>query len=216
MNTLWKEQFAERYAKAKRQEDIWRELAFCDTDRLVCGEPVRPLTPQDIVLLQQLGSPFVYPTLEVEPAHILQFLWLLHTANRGSIFRRYYRRNRFIRRMARRKFGPEPYEKMLQECRQFLREMYLDAPASRKGDQETKPLGVNWVASLMVAVGRVLGPTDPLTGQSLGEAPLPRLLQYHKVIRARDEGDKFKDFSPSDAIVSEWMEATNRQTHPGN
>jgi hypothetical protein len=62
----------------------------------------------------------------------------------------------------------------------------------------------------MVRLGRYLGPHDPFGGTSWADVPLPRVWQYLKSISASEAGAKFKDYSPSDRIMSEWMEEVNR------
>lgn len=213
---LWREEFGPRYAKAKYREDVAREHAFLDhLTHLIAGESVRTLTPRDVVLLHRLGCPLFYPEAELLPAHLLQFIWALHVDNAGSLCRRLYRRARFIRRHRAAGADSEAFRALLEDCQRYLQEMYLDAPSARsRGACESRPLGIFWIAGLLSDLAEKMGAIDPLSGLPLGECPLPRLWQYHKSIRARELGDKLHDFSPSDAILSEWLEATQKTTRP--
>lgn len=211
---LWQERYAQRYAQLKYQEDTWRELAFIDEPREICGEPVRTLTPHDVILLQGIASPLFYTDQPLRPAHVLQFIWALHLDNRGNPLRRLYKRARFIQRHKYCNVDSEAFKTRLLAVDAYLREMYVDAPPGKaKDNAETRrPLGVCWIASLLTAIGDVFGSTDPLTGRPLGQTPLPRLFQYLKSIRARAQGDKFKDYAPSDALLSEYLEELGKSS----
>ena len=215
---LWADKYAARYAEAKFREDEAREAAFGDAEiHRVCGEPLRPMAPRDLLILQAIGSPLVYAGQEVTPAHVLQFLWALHAENRGHWLRRAYHRARMIRRVAHTRRSADPVGDAILEVCAYIGTMYLDAPAAAAsgegGERISRPLGACWIAPAMVRIAADLGPRDPFDGRPWGEVPMPRLWQYLKAIRARDLGDKFKDYSPSDRVMSEWL-AESQQPQP--
>lgn len=208
---LWADKYAARYAEAKYREDEAREAAFGDSEiHRVCGEPLRPMTPRDLLILQALGSPLVYAAGEVTAAHVLQFLWALHRENRGNWLRRHYQRGRMIRRVAYQRRSADPIGDAVVEIAGYIGTMYLDAPTGG-GRSEARPLAACWIAPAMVKIASVLGSRDPYDGRAWGDVPMPRLWQYIKAIRAREAGKEFKDYSPSDRIMSEWLAETQQQ-----
>ena len=204
---LWADKYAARFAEARFQEDEAREAAFFDATHKLCGEPVRAMTPRDMLVLQALGSPLVYASGQVTAAHVLQFIWAVHQENRGNWFVRLYRRGRMIRRVAHERRSENPIEDAIVEISKYISTMFLDAPGG--SSHESKPLGACWLAPAMVRLGKHLGPHDPFSGNSWADVPLPRVWQYLKSISASEAGAKFKDYSPSDRIMSEWIDEVN-------
>lgn len=208
---LWADKYAARFAEAKYREDESREAAFGDSEIVrVCGEPLRPMTPRDLLILQALGSPLVYSAGEPHAAHVLQFLWTLHRENQGNWMRRSWHRRRMIRRVAFKRRSADPVGDAVVEICAYIGAMYLDAPVGG-GEGQSKPLGACWIAPAMVRVASKLGARDPYDGRSWGDVPMPRLWQYIKAIRAAEMGERFKDFSPSDRIMSEWLAECQQQ-----
>jgi hypothetical protein len=60
----------------------------------------------------------------------------------------------------------------------------------------------------MVRLSSKIGSVDPLDGRAWADVPMPRIWQYMKAARAAEE-PKFKDYSPSDKILSDWQSEVN-------
>jgi hypothetical protein len=88
----------------------------------------------------------------------------------------------------------------------YIAIMFADAPGGRS--DESKPLGACWLAPIMVRLSSKIGSIDPLNGTAWADVPMPRIWQYLKAVRAYEDS-KFKDFSPSDKILSDWQAEVN-------
>lgn len=203
---LWAEKYAARFAEQKLAEDTAREQAFVDDVHDLLGERVRGMTPRDMLHLQVVSSPVVYGGAELTQAHVLQFLWAIHTENRGWF--RGFRRRRMIKRILRR-YGAEVQAEQMSEIADYIQRMFLDAGG--RSTDESKPLGACWLAPIMVRLAKAIGPVDPLNGTIWADVPLPRIWQYLKAVRF-NEDPKFKDCSPSDKLLSDWLAEVN-ETH---
>lgn len=206
---LWAEKYAARFADAKFREDEAREAAFADVTHTVCGEPLRAMTPRDLLILQALGSPLVYSVGEVSGAHVLQFLWALHRENTGGMLVRHFRRGRMIQRVGHNRRSEDPIGDAVIEISRYIGTMFMDAGGGA-GAGESKPLGACWLAPAMVRLGKHVGPRDPFSGDVWADVPLPRIWQYLKAVSASELGKSYKDYSPSDRIMSEWLDEVNR------
>lgn len=204
---LWAEKYAARFAAAKFAEDTAREQAFVDDLHDLLGERVRGMTPRDMLHLQVVGSPVIYGGKELTQAHVLQFLWAIHTDNRGWF--RSFRRRRMIKRVIN-KHGVHITAEQFDQILRYVERMFLDAGG--KSSSDSKPLSACWLAPIMVRLCKTIGPTDPLNGTTWADTPLPRIWQYLKAVRF-NEDPKFKDYSPSDKIMSDWQHEVNQNTH---
>ena len=202
---LWADKYAARFNDAKLAEDLAREQAFVNDTHLVYGERVRSLTPRDLLHLQAVGSPVIYGHADISPADIMLFLWAIHTRNRGPWFMRYFQRGRMIGRVLARR-SENPVDDAVSEIAAYVSGMFMDAPGGAAKDG--KPFGACWLAPIMVRLSAKVGPADPMDGCAWADTPMPRIWQYIKAARAAEE-PKFKDFSPSDRIMSEWMQEVN-------
>jgi hypothetical protein len=211
--SLWAEKYAQRFAEAKFKEDVAREEAFTETSHVVCGERLRVMTARDLLILQGIGSPLIYPRLKISPAHVLQFLWALHVDNVGNSWIRAYRRGKMIARVGHIRRSEDPLSDAILEVSRYLGEIFMDAPMGSGGNE--RPIGACWLAPSMVRLASSIGPKEPFEGLHWGDVPLPRIWQYLKAVRGREEGSKFKDYSPSDKILSDWISEVNEGNKNG-
>jgi hypothetical protein len=193
---LWATKFAKRFAEERAREESRREQAFLDLPISTAGEPLRLMTPRDLLALNGAESPFVCP-VEMSAAHVALFYWVMHENNDGTDgWRNRRRRDALIRRLA-----VQPFEYLAQCGKEYCDEIFQDSPPSGESHDEKRPLGTCFLAPLIVSLALE-------TGWSQSEivgTPLPRLFQYMKAIRARQLGKEFTDFSPSDRFTNEFL-----------
>jgi hypothetical protein len=201
---LWAEKYAARFASAKQAEDEAREQAFVDDTFIVYGERLRGMTPRDLLHLQVVQSPIIYGHSEIKPADLMLFLWALNVENKGWF--RSIKRSRMIKRVLGRR-SEDPVADAIVAISGYIATMFTDAPGGSSID-ESKPFGACWLAPVMVRLSSKIGSIDPLNGTAWADVPMPRIWQYLKAVRA-SEDSKFKDFSPSDKILSDWQAEVN-------
>ncbi len=200
---LWASKFAHRFAEERAREEARREQAFLDLPIIIGGEEVRAMTPRDLLLLNGAECPFVCGGAD-SPEQVALFIWALHVENDGSLgWLNRRRRYKMIRRLA-----PQNYEELVRACNGYVEEMFQDAPGGGESAKERRPLGTCFLAPLVVNLAVETGWSQH---EILG-TPLPRLFQYYKAIRAREQGKKFVDSSPSDRLTSEFLEELNKQS----
>lgn len=206
---LWQEVYGPRWHGMQAREQALREQAFVDWTSDVLGEPLRQMTLGDMFRLQGAGSPYIAGGAYPEPVDVLQFLWELHAKNRGGRLRRWWQRRRMIRRVALRAVeGADAMEAWTDAINAYLDDVFLDAP--KKGKDDTRPIGVCFMGSLMVRLSNYIGPVDPASGQGWAHVPVARIFQYLKAINRAELGKDYKDFSPSDKVMSDWLDHSNR------
>jgi hypothetical protein len=193
---LWATKFAKRHAEERAREEARREQAFLDVPSICCGEPLRMMTPRDLLWLNGAESPFVCPT-EMDAGHVAMFYWVMHEENDFSDS---WRNNRRKRAMLKR-IAPRSFDELVAAGREYVDEVFQDAPQSGAAREERRPLGTCFLAPLVVNIALETGWTQ---GEIIN-TPLPRLFQYMKAIRAREQGKEFTDFSPSDALTDQFL-----------
>lgn len=204
---LWAEKYLPRFQAQAQREAEARDRAFLDLSYTLCGEDVRQMSAADLFLLQGLENPFVCGG-KIAPAHIAQLIWCLHTANNPEQpLRNEFRKGRMIARI-----GKIPYGKAVDEVTAYVDHMTVDLGGSSHSESnDRRPLLACFLAPLLVQLCDGLkSAIDPATGRPLIESPLPRLLQYRKVIEARAAGRDHKDYAPSDALLVECADEFNR------
>ena len=200
---LWASKFAHRFAEERAREEARREQAFLDLPIIIGGEEVRAMTPRDLLLLNGAECPFVCGGAD-SPEQVALFIWALHVENDGSLgWLNRRRRYKMIRRLA-----PQNYEELVRACNGYVEEMFQDAPGGGESPKERRPLCTCFLAPLVINLAVETGWSQH---EILG-TPLPRLFQYQKAIRAREDGKKFIDSSPSDRLTSEFLDELNKQT----
>jgi hypothetical protein len=197
---LWATKYAQRHAEEIAAEDARREQAFLDLPLLVCGEPLRAMTPMDLLMLNGAESPLVCPG-ELRAEDIALFVWVLHMDNDGrNTFRTRRRKAKLMRRLAGR-----DYAEAVASCRDYIEEIFQDAPRGTT-TEEKRPFGTCFLAPLVVNIALETGWSQ----HEILTTPLPRLFQYQKAIFARKLGKEFVDTSPSDRITDEFLCELNR------
>lgn len=197
---LWATKYAARHAEERALDEARREQAFLDVPYLVAGEPLRGMTPRDLLMLNGAESPFVCAT-EMTSAHVALFFWVMHEDNNGSIgWRANRRRNALIRRLA-----PMGYDELVAAGRDYIEEIFMDAPQGGGGDLNKRPLGTCFLAPLITGIALETGWSQ----REIMDTPLPRLFQYTKALRARNQGKDFVDSSPSDRLTGEFLAELN-------
>jgi hypothetical protein len=189
------------------REQALREQAFIDWNSVVLGESLRQITLGDMLLLQGAGSPFIAGGAYPEASDVLQFLWILHAENRGNRLRRHWERSKMINRVAQ-ITAKDPLDVCCKAIDAYLDDAFQDAP--RGGKNDGRPLGVCFMASILVRVGSAMGACDPATGKRWSDVPMARIFQYMKALNRAELGKDFKDFSPSDKVMSDWLDHNNR------
>lgn len=206
---LWETVYGPRWHALHAREQALREQAFVEWDTDLFGERIRQITLRDMFLLHGAGNPYIAGGAYPEPADVLQFLWQLHAENKGCALVRWWRKRRMIRRVARISVaGADALQAWSNGINAYLDDVFMDAP--KKSAKDDRPLGVCFVAPLLVRVCGCLGPVDPASGESWMDAPVARLFQYLKAISRSEAGAEFKDFSPSDKVMSDWLDHSNR------
>jgi hypothetical protein len=205
--TLWQEIYAPKWAALREREQALREQAFIDWESVVLGERIRQITLGDMLMLQGAGNPFIAGGGIPEAADVVQFLWLLHVENRGNLFRRGWHLGRMKARILL-TTSADPLATCREAIRAYLADVFQDAP--KGSGPEKRPLGVCFMASILTRLSGAIGTVDPATGKPWASTPMARIFQYIKAINREEFGDKFKDFSPSDKIMSDWLEHSNR------
>jgi hypothetical protein len=193
---LWATKYARLWSDERAKEDARREQAFLDLPIDVCGEPLRAMTPRDLLMLNGCESPFVCPG-EPGAADVALFIWTLHAENdRTDTWRQRRARARMIRRIA-----PRNFDECVAACHEYVSEIFLDAPQGSVDRSERRPLGTCFIAPLVINIALETGWSQ----HEIIATSLPRLFQYSKAIRAREGGKEFTDFSPSDRFTNEFL-----------
>lgn len=199
---LWASKYAHLHAEERAREDARREQAFLDIPAMVAGEPLRMMTPRDLLLLNGAESPFVCSG-NIEPADVALFFWVLHEDNYGALsWANERRRAKVLRRISKRGFIA-----LVSAARAYVDEVFQDAPQGATTTDERRPLGTCFLAPLVVNIALETGWSQ----NEILNTPLPRLFQYAKAIRARSLGKEFTDFSPSDRLTNEFLCELNKQ-----
>ena len=193
---LWASKYAAQFAEEHAREEARREQAFVDLPVIVAGEPLRPMTPRDLLLLNGVESPFVCPA-EPEACDVALFFWSMHTENDGP---RSWRRERRKRALMRR-LVVQSFDELVAAAMDYVDEMFQDAPMSSGANSSRRPLGTCFLAPLIVSIATETGWSQA----DIMGTPLPRLFQYKKAIRARELGHEFTDTSPSDRITNAFL-----------
>jgi len=193
---LWATKFARRHAEERAREEARREQAFLDIPCLVAGEPLRAMTPRDLLMLNGAESPFVCPG-EVDAGDVALFFWVMHVDNHSPKSWGYSRRKAALMK----RLAPKPFLELVAALREYVDEMFQDSPPGAGGSDERRPLGTCFLAPLVVSLALETGWSQ----DEILSTPLPRLFQYMKAIRARKEGKEFTDFAPSDRLTDEFL-----------
>lgn len=181
---LWASKYGPLYAAYEAALGKRRAEDFIDLPRLVCGLPLRAMTPRDLLHLDYIESPFIRGG-EIRAAHLPQFLYALHAAAP----RWWWAEQAFFRHCA-----ALDFEVALAEINVYCERIFADqekAPEAAGGD--APPIGTHFLAPLIV---RLASGLPSLTPAAIMDTPLPQLFQYEKILqaeeRARDRKAKLK------------------------
>lgn len=202
------ENYVPAWREARQAEAERRAEAFFDVARPVAGIPLRPLTPADLHILDSFRSPFVVGDPAAATAeHVASVLWLLRYRRSRLPFAFRFHRRILLRRWR----APGAFPEDLAALSLWFEDAFADAGGPRESGEAhpREPIGVHFLASLLVALACEIGPLDPSTGRPLVETPLPRLFQYQKILRVRREGSDFLDFNAADKVKSAAVNAWN-------
>jgi hypothetical protein len=198
-NDLWQAKYAPRFAQLRAEEEARREQAFLSLPITVCGEELRPMTAQDLLVLNGINSPFVCPT-EVGAVELAMFLWILNVKNDGTQgWWNMRRRHKMFQRI-----GPMNFEEAVQECNAYVEGVFQDAPkgsGGSGGSEGRRPLGTCFLVPLVMRIAKETGWERDV----ILNTPLAQLFQYLKYIQAQAQGKDFNDWSPSDTITNEFL-----------
>lgn len=222
---LW-QRYAQEWVEERAREDLARSDAFFeDLPHLVCGEPLRSPTPQDVLILDRLKNPFICggPIAEITPDHLKQFLWALHHENTPGFFTE-YRFRRFLKRIdlwLGQSAIRDP-QSAISEAFAFVDRVMQDAPTRKTQAEEIaeadgfrRPLGAHFLALILVPLAVEVGPVDPLDGRPWQFVPLSRIFQYLKVSAARAAGPEATDDSPHRLLEARWLAEVNETRQAG-
>jgi hypothetical protein len=205
------------YQQTLAEQNARRTDAFADDVTFeVCGEPIRLMTPRDFVWLDGLENPFVVGGAEAEIGDFQEFLWVLHAQNDPSrpilsAFRNGRMRNRVASYMA-----TQDEWQMVAEIYDYIDRVFLDAGEAKAkpdaGAERTKrPPTVHDIAPLVVSACAAVGPVDPMNGRSIGDTPIPRLIQYQRA--ARNNSGAKESMTEFDTLRSQCLEEVNNLMH---
>lgn len=180
---VWESEFAPIISKQIDRRTTRQSESFLDAPLSLCGEEVRQMTPEDLLMFDGFGSPFVCGNPYDATTHDIEFfIWQLHTANNhtGGVMN-YFRRGKVMGRL--RKLNPE---QVIAEIDEYCGRMFADMPSG--GEQEEiqgdeslrKQPSIHFLAPLLMAVASEIGALDPMSGSLLSRTPLPRLFQYQR------------------------------------
>ncbi len=206
------ENFVAAWREAQADEASRRAEAFLEIGRPVAGVALRLLTPQDLLILDGFRSPFVCgDPAEATPEHLVAVLWLLRAHAPSGLLGRLFGYRLHRAQLRRRWRSAAQLEQDHAALNVWFGAMFADsgAPRTRDASERPAPVGVHFLAALLMDVGCELGAIDPSTGRPLVESPLPRLFQYQKILRMKREKDRFIDFNSADRVKSEALAAWN-------
>jgi hypothetical protein len=214
---LWATKYAPLFAEEKAKEDARREEAFLDLPVTVCGEPIRVMTPMDLLVMNGIESPFVCYGRAPAAPDIAVFIWWHHEGNDHSEgYRMTWQKARMIRRLSKRYNSEDGdgFEQACDEVRDYIERIFQDAPPGSQ-DGERRPFGTCFLAPLLMRITSEAGAFDPASGKPFAHSPLTRLFQYLKTMRAKAQGNEFVDHAPSDRLMGLWLaEVNGRMNQP--
>ena len=202
MEHLWATKYLPAIQQEIAEEQSKRADAFYDKATLtVLGEELRLMTPHDFVFLDGMGSPFIIGGAEPTIVDVIRFIWTMHVDNDGTMsIRNSFRRGRVFSRITR-----NYTDRATLEVFEYIDRIFIDLPT---GDgKESGPPANHLMAPLLVKVAAIIGPIDPMNGRSLGDTPIPRLIQYR---RAAEQNKGEKQYGVVDSRRVHCVDEVNR------
>lgn len=179
------------YREAIDRERNVRENAFLGLRERICGFPVEPITLRHLIILRGIESPFVNGG-ECNKAECARFLWVMRpgfVANPPGPFRRWLHCQQ-VRRKSLLDLVPGIHG--------FIDGQFQDAPGTSQAGYR-----VQYYSEAAGCVD-LLASAYHWTEECILGMPMPRLLQYSKVIMRRLD-PQTPLFNPSDRVRGEWM-----------
>ena len=164
----------EALAAAAAEEELRRDLAFCDLELDIAGEPVRQLTPRHMMLLFQARSPFFCGGRR-QPEHVAQFLWAVSPQFSPDV----RTRDAFLERIA----ETVPFQPARDGIEEYLDQALMDSPPT--SSRRSRHAAI--CSFLAVLVHRIASAYHWDEGAIL-EKPIARLYQYLRLLD-RDAGE---------------------------
>ena len=208
---IWDEIFAPKVAEIQRRETEKQTDAMVDCSVTLCGETVRQMTAQDMIILDALGNGFIAGTggQPVTFVDLAGFIWQLHATNtQTNSLANLWRRQWVVRRLARRNSQADAYE-----VSDYLDRMLLDSRSCGpsvdvSSDRLAPQAKTHFLVPLLVNAAAEYGHVDPLSGELLGRIPLPRLIQYSR--HAAEQGGGEKNYNEIDSLRNRCVDRVNQ------
>ena len=183
------------YEEAVEEEQKARIRAYLNQPEIVCGEPLRNVTPHLLAVLIDIRSPF-YCGGSYGYSHVAQFLCALHT----EVVPDDHGRRRMLEAACR-----MPIEQCAEEIDAFLKVTFLDSPC---GGSSEVPIAspIAWL------VYRFRSEPFRMTVEEIMNRPLRILYQE---LRCWNKENGVTVRNRSDLKKSAWLEEINRLTASG-
>lgn len=175
------------YDAALAQEQYARNVAYLDQPVIVCGEPLRNITPHLLTVLTVMRTPF-YVGGNYTRVHVAQFLWACHVDYSP---RSWWRRRGVIRRASR-----LDLQQAGDDIAAFMDLTFMDAP---KGGKSEKPIASDtaWL------VYRFRNPPWNQSEKVTIHTPFRKLYQELRCYQ-KEHGEIV--VNDSDKLKSSWLE----------
>lgn len=174
------------YAEAVANEQAARVTAYLDKPEIVCGEPLRNITPHLLAILLDIETPF-YCGGNYGYPHVAQFLCALHVeeldASPINVLRMTRSATRFL------------LEDCAAQISAFITLTFMDSP---KGGGNDKPIAssIAWLRYRFRCEPFRMKPSETM------RTPLRQLYQELRCWE-RDNGEDVRN--PSDRLTSSWL-----------
>lgn len=209
---VWHEEFLPMVRERRRVRQEQQTEAFLEVTLAICGEDVRQMTPNDLLILDALDNPFVCGG-STGFIDALAVVWQLSPQNNHtSSFANLWRRARLRHRLE-----LVPFPELHAAVIAYIARMFASTPDDFYRQQDSRSeaalapeLKTHFLSPLLVNLCARMGPTDPLSGELLAHTPLPRLLQY-QATGAEAEGER--QYNETDKLRSQCLERTAQIIH---
>lgn len=164
-------------AKARAEEDFWRDIAFTDVPLSICGLEVRQFTLRLHNLLSIARSPFLVGGT-IGPIDVAGALWAISLENAGGCFPFHApTRAKFLRRAAKISYG-----RAVRELHAYFERAYLDAPQGEAGAPPATTCTAAWIIDELLTAYR------RMTIDEILDLPLALVFQLLRCIVLRAGG----------------------------
>lgn len=178
------------YESEVEQEQLKRNLVYLDQFEIVCGEPIRNITPRLQAILNSIRSPLLCGGAITRPV-IAQFIWALHSD--------YSQRAWWKRRQLRKRLERIPLEDCMRDIGAFIELTFMDAPT---GGREEKPIA----SSIAWMVYRFRHKPWCMSEHETSNTPLRKLYQE---LRCWERENQSVPANRSDILKTDWLNRLN-------